>query len=120
MKFVNLILLLGFFCLGQQAFGQSNCSYLILNPGGYTQAQIDQAMGSASLDGYRLKTLRRSLNFTNGAEVQLYSADELQNMSCPVNSGLAMDDDTPLDPSRRFDIHPSGIIYESAQAVYKR
>lgn len=114
-----LLLLLCLFSLGQTALAQTNCSYVTVSNGNYTQAQIDQALGAANLDGYRLKTLRRSMKFTNGAEVQLYAADELQLMNCPVNSGLAMDDNTPLDPDRRFEIHPTGVIYESVQAVYK-
>ena len=116
------VLLLGlvFVCLGLKIKAQTNCSYVIVANGAYTQVQIDQAYGAATLDAYRLKTLRRSMKFTNGAEVQLYAADELQAMNCPVNSALAMEDNTPLDPDRRFEIHPSGVIYEAVQAVYKR
>jgi hypothetical protein len=119
-KFGCLLFLLAFLWVGNRAMAQANCSYVIVANGGYTQAQIDQAFGAANLDGYRLKTLRRAMKFANGAEVQLYAADELQVMQCPVNSGLAMDDNTPLDPDRRFEIHASGVIYESVQAVYKR
>ena len=99
---------------------QSNCSYLIVAPGGYTSLQIDQAMGAAQLDAYRFKTLRRAMKFANGAEVALYAADELQTMGCPVNRAIAMDDNIALDPNRRFEIHPSGVIYEVTEAVYKR
>jgi hypothetical protein len=119
-RFLCLLFLVGGMAVGQRAFGQTNCSYVIVSVGGYTQAQIDQAFSTARLDAYRLKTGRRSMQFTNGAEIHLYSATELQNMNCPVNAMLAMEDDAPLDPTRRFEIHPSGVIIEPVQAVYKQ
>jgi hypothetical protein len=119
-KFVAAIFLLCLWWTGQRVWGQSNCSYLVVDNGGYSLAQIDQAFAQASLDAYRLKSIRRTMKFTNGAEVELYSATELQNQGCPVNGTLAMEDNTPLDAARRFEIHPSGVIYEPVQAVFKR
>ena len=98
---------------------QSNCSYVIVSTGGYSQAQIDQAFSGAKLDSYRQKTVRRPMRFTNGAEVHLLSATEMQQANCPVNGTLAMEDSAPLDPSRRFEIHPAGIIYEVTEASGK-
>lgn len=98
---------------------QSNCSYVIVSTGGYSQAQIDQAFAGANLDSYRQKTVRRAMHFTNGAEVHLLSATELQQANCPVNGTLAMEDSAPLDPNRRFEIHPAGIIYEVTEAIGK-
>lgn len=118
--FCCLLLAFAGFLLPSALSAQSNCSYLIVANGGYTTLQIDQAMGAAQLDAYRFKTIRRPMKFANGAEVALYAADELQTMGCAVDSGIAMDDNTALDPNRRFEIHPSGVIYEVTEAVYKR
>lgn len=119
-RFICLLFLLGGLAVGQRVMGQTNCSYLVVTTGGYTQAQIDQAFANAKLDAYRFKNVRRTMLFTNGAEVHLYSATELQNMGCASNGTVAMDDNMPLDPTRRFEIHSSGYIIEPAQAVYKR
>jgi hypothetical protein len=115
-----IVFLLAFFLMFSYLQAQSNCSYVVVSTGGYTLAQVDAAFSGADLDAYRKKTIRRSMTFSNGAEVQLLSASEMQTMNCPVNGLLAMDDNTPLDPNRRFEIHPSGVIFESVQAVYKR
>jgi hypothetical protein len=118
-KILTAFALLCLLWLGQQAWSQSNCSYLTVSTGSYTPSQIDQAFAQADLDAYRFKTLRRSMKFSNGAEVQLYSAAELQTQGCTVNGAIAMDDNIVLDPARRFEILPGGVIYESVQAVYK-
>jgi hypothetical protein len=107
------------FCCAHHLSAQTNCSYVVVATGGYTQAQIDQAFSAANLDSYRKKTVRRTMLFSNGAEIQLLSATELQIMNCPVNGALAIDDNQPLDPGRRFEIHSSGVLLESVTAVYK-
>lgn len=122
MKYTKLCLLafaIVIFCCVGRLSAQSNCSYVVVSTGTYTLSQIDQALGSAKLDSYRKQTLRRVLLFTNGAEIQLLSASELQSSNCPVNGTLAMDDSQPLDPNRRFEIHPSGVIMETTTAIYK-
>ena len=119
-KILTALVFVSLLWFGPKAWSQTNCSYLTVATGGYTQAQIDQAFAQANLDSYRFKTLRRSMRFTNGAEVQLYSASELQTQGCVVNGTIAMDDNVALDPARRFEILPSGMIYEPVQAVYKR
>lgn len=117
----KMALMAGFLLLvlSHFAHAQSNCSYMIVSTGSYSQAQIDQAFSSAKLDSYRQKTVRRVMHFTNGAEVHLLSATELQQSNCPVNGTLALDDQAPLDPNRRFEIHPAGIIYEVTEASGK-
>lgn len=119
LRWFGLLLILAIVSLGQSVFAQVNCSYVVVQTGGYTVAQIDQAFAAADMDPYRMKTLRRTLVFSNGAEVQLLSADEVLNLGCQVNSAVVMDDNVVLDPQRRFEIHSSGVIYESVQAVYK-
>lgn len=118
-KYAWVALLLVLCTFAGQLSAQSNCSYVIISTGAYSRQQIDQAFLGANLDSYRKKTVRRPMLFTNGAEVQLYSAAELPTMNCPVNGTLAMEDNEVLDPARRFEIHPSGILFESVQAVFK-
>lgn len=118
-KLLGLLFLLGCLMAGGKALAQTNCSYTIISLGTYTQVEVDQAFANAKLDAYRFKTLRRTMRFTNGAEVELFSASELQSMGCQVDGLLAMEDTTPLDPARRFEIHASGYIIEPVQAVYK-
>lgn len=115
---IVLLLVMILMCGHLQA--QSNCSYIVISTGTYTLPEVDAAFSAANLDAYRKKTVRRSMQFTNGAEIHLLSASEMQTMNCPVNGTLAMDDNEPLDPARRFEIHPSGVIFEPSQAVFKR
>jgi hypothetical protein len=119
-KHCFLVFLIAFLLGANHVLAQSNCSYVVISTGGYSLSQIDQAFSAARLDAYRKKTVRREMHFTNGAEVHLLSASELQSQNCPVNGTLAMEDNQPLDPGRLFEIHPSGVIIASVQAEYKR
>jgi hypothetical protein len=115
----TVMLLLGICCFGKLK-AQSNCSYVVISTGNYSLSQVDAAFSAANLDAYRKKTIRRTMLFTNGAEVELLSASEMQANQCPVNGTLALEDNVVLDPQRRFEIHPAGVIVEPAQAVYKQ
>ena len=115
----TVMLLLGICCFGKLN-AQSNCSYVVISTGNYSLSQVDAAFSAANLDAYRKKTIRRTMLFTNGAEIQLLSASEMQANQCPVNGTLALEDNVLLDPQRRFEIHPAGVIVEPAQAVYKQ
>lgn len=122
MRINNLRTLFVLACLSLLPFlgiAQSNCSYVVVNAGTYTQHQIDQAFGAARLDSYRKRTIRRSMFFVNGAEIQLLSALEMTTSGCPVNQLEAMEDSAPLDPNRKFEIHPAGVIFESVAKVTK-
>lgn len=112
-SFCLLILLGVMWALGEVS-AQSNCSYVIISNGGYTQVQIDQAFANASLDAYRFKGQRRTLEFANGAKVALLSSSELQANGCAVDASQAMEDHVVLASGKLFDIHPSGIIMEYA------
>ena len=115
----NLFALLLLFGLPFLVVGQTNCSYITINNGGYSQTQIEQAFSNANLDSYRKRTVRRSMIFSNGAEVQLLSALEMTTNGCPVDPLKAMEDSAPLDPNRRFEIHASGVIVESVSKIIK-
>jgi hypothetical protein len=115
-----LVCLLGFVASAQTLFAQQvNCSYVVVYPATYSNTQIEQAFSTASLDAYRKQTVRRSMFFENGAEIQLYSVAELQARGCPVEPEQAMKDDDPLDAGRLFALHPAGIIMESVKKLEK-
>jgi hypothetical protein len=113
-----VLLFVGLFCFGKMN-AQGNCSYVVISTGTYSVGQIDAAFSAANLDAYRKKTVRRAMLFSNGAEVHLLSASEMQTNNCTVNGTVAMEDNVPLDPNRRFEIHPTGVIVEPVQATYK-
>lgn len=107
---VGVVLL---FCTALEAFAQSPCSYRIISVGNYSLPVLKAALDNAQLDAYRFKTLPRTLNFDQNAQVELLSGLEMTNNGCPVDALKAMPDGTPVDANRTFSVHPSGVLMET-------
>ena len=120
LKFATASCLLFLLAMGFSGLkAQTVCSYQIVSESTYSVGQMNNALGSANLDAYRKTNIRRTIVFENGAEVILFSANELVSQGCAVNTNVVMADNTPIDVDRVFSIHSSGLILEKVERKLK-
>ena len=89
-------------------------TWRVVSYGDYLHADMDKALQTAKLDGYRKQTIREILVFENGAKVELFSAEELIAAMKPVDLAQVKPNDFVYKGERIFSVHPMGIILEKS------
>ena len=103
------------FCLlyvcSTPAFGQN--SWSVLSYGKYEKPFLEEAMAKGRWDSYRKLSTPVIIQFSNGAKVELLSANSLVSKMIPVDISQVKPDDFEFPHPRTFSIdEPTGIIIE--------
>ncbi len=106
-----------FYCLGLIAQTTPK-DYHFLNTGTLTDiSAYELAFENNNLDRFRHLEHRITMRFSTGVEVELLSANELQDMGLPVDMKLVNSAD--INPNQQFQyiLHPSGRIITTTNPV---
>ena len=108
---VAFCLFLGF---SGSVFGQSS-TYIIQSSGSYDQTFFENAIRNSKWDSYRKPVSRVTLQFDKGASIVLLSGTELTQNGITFNASYMLPENTPLNSSRAFSLHSTGVVMETVQ-----
>jgi len=78
------------------------------------------AIDAVNWDRYRMQTIRRTIKFENGFEIELWSAKEMKAANLPFQEDKIITDNSAPKSNPIFRITPTGHIIESHTYTKKK